>query len=61
MVAKTVYKEELSTDDGKIKATAPETKLKDSIRDRFMKKIKTLTIGSNNCEKISLNAVEIIL
>ena len=36
MVAKTVYKEDLSTPDKKIKATAPETKLKEEIRDRFI-------------------------
>lgn len=61
MVAKTVYKEDLSTDDGKVKATAPETKLKAEIRDRFMKKIKSLTIGKDNCEAISLNETKIIL
>lgn len=61
MVAKTVYKDELSTPDKKVKATAPETKLKDVIRNRFMKKIKSLTIGKDNCDKISLNEVEIIL
>lgn len=61
MVSNTVYKEELSTVETKVKATAPETKLKEAIRKRFMKKIKTLTIGKGNCEKISLNKVEIIL
>lgn len=60
LVSQQVYKADLSA-PSKPKNQAPETKLKEKIRKRFMKDVKSLTICKDNCEKVSLNGAEIHL